>query len=81
VVLGLVLRRTGHTEISWDPDDKAATADAEKKFDDMIERGFSAFRVNTSEENGVKTKEKGVRITAFDPRAGEVMMIQPMQGG
>lgn len=78
-----ILDHTGHTELTWDADDKAAVSDAKGKFDDYIGRGFQAFAIDVTEEDGVTVKEKGRRITAWSDikDAGEVMLFPQLRGG
>jgi hypothetical protein len=76
-----ILDRTGHTNVTWDPDDKVSVADAKDKFEEMIRRGYTAFAINTTEDDGITIEEKGTRITVFDPKAGKVMMIPQLVGG
>lgn len=76
-----ILDRTGHTSITWDADDKVSVQDAKDKFEEMIGKGYRAFAIETTEDDGITIEEKGRPITAFDPKAGKVMMIPHLQGG
>lgn len=75
-----VLDATGHTTVTWDPTDENSVRDAQREFQSLRERGFSAFRMNTVGENAV-VEERGERIDTFDPQAGKVMMIPQRVGG
>lgn len=76
-----VMDRTGHTTVTWNPDDPQAVEDAKKKFNEMIRQGYSAFAMNMISENGVKVEEKGRRISEFDPKAGKIMLVPQLRGG
>jgi hypothetical protein len=76
-----IFDRTGHTQVSWDPDDKASVADASDKFTELVGKGYTAFAVDTKEEDGLTIESKGRRITTFDPKAGKVLMVPQLVGG
>lgn len=76
-----VMDTTGHTTVTWNPEDAASVRDARTEFADLIRRGFSAFRMNVVSENGIIVEEKGERISEFDPQAGKVMMVPHLRGG
>lgn len=76
-----ILDPTGHTTVTWNPEDKSSIKDAEKKFDDMIKQGYTAFAMELVSTNGVTVEKKGQRIKKFDPEAGKIMMIPQLVGG
>jgi hypothetical protein len=76
-----VLDSTGHTTVTWDPTNANSVRDARREFQDLVRRGYSAFRMNVIAENGVVVEEKGERIDTFDPQAGKVMMVPHLRGG
>jgi hypothetical protein len=69
-----ILDQTGHTKISWDPAVEHEVEAAEEHFDLLIARGYNAFRVEGEDR-------QGARLTRFDPKAREIMMIPQLQGG
>ena len=70
-----ILSSEGDTEICWDPDSPKSIANAKKRFDDYIGKGFAAFRMSK------KGKKKGSKISAFPSDAGELLLIPPIAGG
>lgn len=76
-----VMDITGHTTVTWDPENKESVRDAKAEFKRLIAAGYSAFRMNVVSENGIVVEEKGERITTFDPDAGKVMMVPQLVGG
>lgn len=76
-----IMDSSGHTTVTWDPDNAVSVADARTQFADLIRQGYSAFRMNVSHEGGAVTEAKGERIETFDPQAGKVMMVPHRVGG
>lgn len=76
-----IMDRTGHSTMTWNPNDPKSIKDAEAKFGEMIDQGYTAFAMDVKSENGVKVEEKGRRITKFDPAAGKIMLIPQLRGG
>jgi len=76
-----VMDPSGHTTVTWDPDNAASVRDARRQFDDLRRRGYQAFMMNSIHENGAVVEERGERIDAFDPKAGKVMMVPQLRGG
>lgn len=76
-----VMNTTGHTTVTWNPEDESSVRDARREFQSLIRQGYSAFRMNVVSENGVVVEEKGERISEFDPQAGKVMMVPHLRGG
>lgn len=76
-----VLDPTGHTTVTWDPDNAASVRDARDQFVELLARGFHAFRLTVSHEGAAVTEEKGEHVTTFDPRAGKYMMVPQLRGG
>lgn len=76
-----IMDPTGHTTVTWRPNDAASIADAKKEFDRLRKEGYQAFEMNVVKENGVVVEEKGKRVTTFDPAAGKVMMVPQLVGG
>ena len=76
-----VMDPTGHTTVTWNPDDQTSVADAQREFDRLRRNGYSAFRLDVTHENGCVTEQKGELINRFDPQAGKVMMVPQLEGG
>jgi len=76
-----VMDSSGHTTVTWDPDNASSVRDAKRQFDDLRSRGYQAFMMNSVHENGAVVEEKGERITSFPPTAGKVMMVPQLRGG
>lgn len=76
-----IMDRTGHTTVTWKPDDAGSVKDAAKKFKEMIKEGYTAFAMDVVSTNGVTVEQKGKRITEFDPTAGKIMLIPQLVGG
>lgn len=75
-----VLDATGHTTVTWDPTDADSVRDAEREFQGLRGRGYSAFRMVTVGDSAV-VEEPGERIDTFDPQAGKIVMIPQRAGG
>ena len=65
---------TGHETVTWDTEAEAAVKEATRIFDEALAVGGAAFVV----DGGV---DKARRITEFEPRAGEISLLFPMEGG
>lgn len=77
-----VMDRTGHTTVTWDPENADSVRDAETQFRELVRQGYTPFRMNLVSENGVVVEEKSAtRMDTFDPRAGKVMMVPQLRGG
>ena len=77
-----VMDPTGHTTVTWNPDEPASVRDARAQFTELVRQGYSPFRMTTISENGIVVEEKSsVRMDTFDPRAGRVIMVPPLRGG
>lgn len=70
----LVMDRTGHSSITWDPNTPIEVETARASFDTLIEEGYRAFRIEGDDN-------QGERMTTFDPRAGKIMMVAHLVGG
>lgn len=67
-----ILDANGDTKLTFDPNDRAAVADVETRFRELMERGFVAFDVSTQPGRVMKT---------FDPKAAEVIVTPRFAGG
>lgn len=69
-----IMDPTGHTEITWNPEDADEVRMAREMFESMRERGHSIFRINP---NG----NRGARVTTFDPEAEKLLVVPQLVGG
>jgi hypothetical protein len=76
-----VMDSSGHTTVTWNPENADSVRDAKREFDALRRQGYQAFRMNVVSENGVVVEEKGERIDRFDETAGKVMMVPQLRGG
>lgn len=56
-----------------DPEATAAVKEAERIFQEQLERGGAAFRVDTG--------RPAQRISTFDPRAEQIVVVPRIAGG
>jgi hypothetical protein len=71
--LQIVMNRSGDTRHQFDPDDASAMAEAEGRFGELIEAGFTAAR-----RTGNGTSEL---VRHFDPATQETVFIPRLVGG
>lgn len=69
-----VLDRTGDTRIMWDSGKSDEVAAARKTFDDLKKKGYWAYAVK-------KSGEQGEVIQEFDPELEKIILAPRMQGG
>jgi hypothetical protein len=69
----IVMDHTGDTRHAFDPDDAAAVAKAEYRFQKLISSGYTAATRNPAGEPVV--------TRAFDPKAGETVFYPRLVGG
>lgn len=69
-----ILDHTGDSELEWDANNEIEIKNIEKKFDEMIEKGYSAFKVDP------ETK-KSIKIKKFDPLAEKILLTPPARKG
>ena len=68
-----VLDPTGHTSTTWDtarPDDVER---ARRVFNDLMKRGYRAFRMGAAGE--------GLPTGTFDPQDKETLLVPPIRAG
>jgi hypothetical protein len=65
---------SGHTSVTWDPAVADEVEVAESTFDDMVGKGYRAFKMTGS-------GEQGARMDTFDPKAAKVMFVPQLRGG
>jgi hypothetical protein len=75
-----IMDHTGHTTVTWDPENENSVRDARREFDRLRASGHSAFRM-TAVGADVVVEEKGERIETFDPEAGKLLMVPHRVGG
>jgi hypothetical protein len=70
-----VLDHTGHTKISWDPDNRSEVAAARTAFEALTkDNKHRAFTVGDDDK-------KGRRVDTFDPTLEELVMVPHVSGG
>lgn len=69
-----ILSDKGHDTLEWDANDEIQIKNVEKKFNEMLEKGYTAFKTDP-------VTKKSVKITKFDPLAEEITMGAPTQKG
>lgn len=70
-----ILNKEGDTKVIWDPDNEDECEAAESQFDDLMDRGFTAFEVGKA---GKKTSKV---VKKFDPELGKLIMVPKLKGG
>lgn len=68
-----VMGKEGDTKFTWNPKDETEVEAAKATWDLYKSKGFAAFRM--------KRSNKGDQMHDFDPKAGRILFIPPMQGG
>jgi len=72
-----VMGQAGDTKTIWDPNNPDEVEVAKASFDKLVaSKRFRAFRVSDEDPH-----KKGERMETFDPKAGRVIFIPPVQGG
>jgi hypothetical protein len=69
-----VLDPNGHTRTAWDTANAEEVETARRIFDDLMNRGYRAFRVDTGAGEGVPK-------SAFDPKDKETLLVPPIRAG
>ena len=67
--------KRGDTRIIWSRDNQDEVVNARRTFDDLVRKGFLAFRVEGKE--GMK----GEQIKEFDPNAERLILTPALRGG
>ena len=68
-----VMGPKGDAEIHWDSEDEESIDAAKKMFEDLIEKGYMAYRCTDV--------GKGEQIRKFDSDLEEIVMTPPVGGG
>ena len=69
-----VLDPNGHTRTTWDTGSAEEVETARRVFDDLMDRGYRAFRMDGRAGEGVP---KGT----FDPKDKETLLVPPIRAG
>jgi hypothetical protein len=69
-----VLDPNGHTRTTWDTANPADVETARRIYNDLVRRGFRAFRMD---ERG----REGVPKRGFDPKDKETLLVPPIRAG
>ena len=67
-------KEAGDLKVIWDKDNIDEIECAEKQFDCLLEKGYTAYQVD-------KKGEPGKKITKFDPKAEKLIMSPRIVGG
>lgn len=76
-----IMDHTGHSTVTWDPNDPQSVADARREFERLRRDGYSAFRMEATGDSVVVEHQSNERMDTFDPAAGKVLMIPQRVGG
>jgi hypothetical protein len=68
-----VLDPNGHTRTAWDTASPEEVENARRVFDDLMSRGYRAFRMAGGGE--------GVPRSKFDPKDKETLLVPPIRAG
>lgn len=72
-----VLDHTGHSTVTWDPENETSVADARAQFDRLRARGFSIFRmVPIGQTAVVEEPDLSTPVETFDPAAGRFASVR-----
>jgi hypothetical protein len=69
-----VLDPNGHTRTGWDTTSPEEVENARRIYNELIKRGYRAFRM---ERRG----GEGVPARAFDPQDKETLLVPPIRAG
>jgi len=69
-----ILGKEGDTKVIWDPENEDEVEAAEEQFDNLIEKGFKAFKVK-------KDGDKSTQIKKFNPSLGKIILVPALVGG
>jgi hypothetical protein len=69
-----VLDPNGHTRTTWDTASPEEIENARRIYEDLMRRGYRAFRM---QEGG----RDGVPASGFDPRERETLLVPPIRAG
>jgi hypothetical protein len=69
-----VLDPNGHTRTAWDAGDPEEVESARRLFNDLMNRGYRAFRMDAGGGGGAQK-------SAFDPKDKETLLVPPIRAG
>lgn len=69
-----VLDPNGHTRTSWDTASPEEVENARRVFNDLMSRGYRAFRVDAGAGEGQPR-------STFDPKDRETLLVPPIRAG
>ena len=69
-----VLDPNGHTRTTWDTTSPEEIESARRLFNDLMNRGYRAFRMNGAGGEGVPK-------STFDPKDKETLLVPPIRAG
>jgi hypothetical protein len=69
-----VLDPNGHSSTTWDADSPQEVETARRIFEDLMKRGYRAFKMDTGAGEGVPR-------SAFDPQDKETLLVPPIRAG
>jgi hypothetical protein len=69
-----ILDGSGDTRMQWDRNDPAEVAKAEACFNELRDKGYLAYKVDSQ-------GDRGEVLTAFDPAAERIILHSAMIGG
>lgn len=70
-------RGHGDIKVSWDPKNKEEVKAAKQTFDDLIAKGYRAWRVDLASEK----RDESTQLAKFDPEAKDIVVLPPLTGG
>ena len=69
-----IMGKPGDTKQMWNRENAAEVEAARKTFNELVGKGYFAYKVRPG-------GDKGEQIKAFDMMAEAVILVPPMQGG
>ena len=69
-----VIGTEGDTKVIWDTRNEIEIDAARKQFDSLVEKGFTAYRVD-------KDGDKDGKMKSFDKTAGKIILVPAIAGG
>lgn len=70
-------RGKGDIAMTWDPAKKKEVAEAKKVFDELLGKGYRAWRVDVAKDK----RDETTMLKEFDPEAAEIVVLPPLTGG
>jgi len=69
-----IMSTLGDTKVIWDPKNADETEAAEDQFNNLLDKGFKAFKVK-------KDGKAGVNVKNFNEDEGMYILVPPLKGG